>query len=288
MILLVPAILGFALWFLPESLWEKGQSLWLKRGFKVRPGLVKRGQSAWQWAQTGEGPWPDYKFYGALLRELQRLAKLYGATPAASLERIKRPLLQDLRFETKLREIRLGCLSQFFAMALMTWTFMIVSRLILGRAFELPLCALILALQCGGLLLYVAIERKARKKTFYGYDQAYEGVVTLQALIPLGLSLKEKREKSGVDRFLSIKNAPAELERVRRSLASLLGQWKDFGRPIEAALADLGDDIRFAQEVAGERLLKRMNALKFFIAALFFLSAYLLDLLALVNAFFIE
>src|SRR5690606_27903402 len=120
-----------------------------------------------------------------------------------------------------------------------------------------------------------------------GYDQAFEGIVTLQALIPLGLSLKEKRDKSGVDRFLALQGLSPELDRVRRSLSQLLTQWKDFGRPVEAGLADLCDDVRFAAEMAQERLLKKMNALKFVIAALFFLSAYLVDLLAMVQGLFL-
>lgn len=285
MLLVLPAILGIGIWFIPERFWESFQNF---KGLQIkqRYGLVHKGKQAWQWVQTGEGEWPDYKFYGSLLRELKRLTKLYGATPAASLERIKRPLLQDLRFETKLREIRLGGLAQFFAMALMTWTFMTLSRLILEREFDLLLCSLILALQVIGASLYLFIEAKARKKAFGGYDLAYEGLVTLQALMPLGLSLKDKREKSGVDRFLSEKRLPSELERVRRTLSNLLDQWRDFGRPIEAALVDLVDDIRFAQDIAGEALLKRMTAFKFFVAALFYLSAYLLDLLAMVNGLF--
>lgn len=287
MLLIMPALLGLGIWFLPDRLWEK--LLTLRQVKLVRNvSLVSRGKAAWVWVQTGQGEWPDYKFYGHLLRELQRLTKLYGATPQASLERIKRPLLQDLRFETKLREIRLSGLAQYFAMALMTWMFMFLSRLILGREFELSLCLVVIFLQVSGTALYLAIESLARKKTFNGYDMAYEGLVTLQALMPLGLSLKEKREKSGVDRFLVLKNLSPELERVRRNLSTLLGQWKDFGRPIEASLVDMVDDIRFAAEIAQESLLKRMNAVKFFVAALFFLSAYLLDLLSMVNAFFIE
>lgn len=285
MLLLVPTIVGIGIWFLPETFWDKLQNFKQLR-FKHKLTIVGRGKAAWEWVQTGEGQWPEYKFYGELLRELQRLSKLFGATPAASLERIKRPLLQDLRFETKLREIRLSGLSQFFAMALMTWTFMVMSRLILDRSFETGLCVTILMLQILGTAIYLLLEGRLRAKTFKGYDSAYEGLVTLQALIPLGLSLKEKREKSGVDRFLSKQKLSAELERVRRSLTTLLTQWKDFGRPIEAALVDLVDDIRFAQEVAQERLLKQMNAIKFFIAALFFLSAYLLDLLAMVQSLF--
>lgn len=285
MLFFLPALLGIGIWFIPERFWESFQNF---KGLQVRRhyGLVHKGKQAWQWVQTGEGEWPDYKFYGQLLHELKRLTKLYGATPAASLERIKRPLLQDLRFETKLREIRLSGLAQFLAMALMTWTFMTLSRLILGRDFDFILCAVVLSLQVIGSVLYLWVESLARKKTFRGYDLAYEGLVTLQALMPLGLSLKEKRDKSGVDRFISEKSLPVELERVRRTLASLLDQWRDFGRPIEAALVDLVDDIRFAQDIAGEALLKRMTAFKFFVAALFFLSAYLLDLLAMVNALF--
>lgn len=285
MLVLLPVLLGVGIWFLPEKFWD---SLRVFKQLKFKPsyGLVHKGKQAWNWIQTGEGEWPEYKFYGSLLRELQRLTKLYGATPKASLERVKRPLLQDLRFETRLREIRLSGLSQFFAMALMTWLFMFLSRLILGRAFDPFLCSMILFLQVSGTALYLFVESWARKKIFIGYDSAYEGLVTLQALMPLGLSLKEKRDKSGVDHFLGSKKLPPALERVRRTLSQLLEQWRDFGRPIEAQLVDLVDDIRFAQEIAGETLLKRMNGFKFFVAALFFLSAYLLDLLAMVNSLF--
>ncbi|MFX3675429.1 MAG: hypothetical protein ACN6I6_00175 [bacterium] len=283
---LLVVLFTLALWKLPDRFYINAFALIRFKRPKV--GLVARGKHAWSWVQNGEGEWPNYKFYGELLRELQRLTKLYGATPKASLERIKRPLLQDLRFETKMRELRLSGLMQFMAMALMTWTFMVLSRLILGRDFDPTFLILIATLQALGIVLYLGLENIVKKKVFNGYDCAYEGVVALQALLPLGLSLKEKRDKSGVDRFLAKKALPLDLERVRRQLQIALAQWKEFGRPLEQVLADNLDDIRFAQEVAQESLIKRMNGLKFLIAALFFLSAYLLDLLALVNSFFIE
>tara|TARA_R110000868_G_scaffold80095_7_gene227825 strand:- start:659 stop:1528 length:870 start_codon:yes stop_codon:yes gene_type:complete len=276
------------IWYSPMHWWARaGEPLKFKTSF-LKQSLVQRGKGAWSWIQSGEGEWPNYKFYGDLLRELQRLSKLYGATPKASLERIKRPLLQDIRFETKMREIRLSGLSQFLAMALMTWSFMILSRLILSREFDATLLLFIGALQLIGVVLYLGLEALVKDKVFKGYDSAYEGLVALQALLPLGLSLKEKRDKSGIDHFLAKKELSADLERVRRQLQVALAQWKEFGRPLEQVLADCLDDIRFAQELAQERLIKRMNGLKFLIAAVFFLSAYLLDLLALVNSFFIE
>ncbi len=276
------------IWFSPLSWWSLSSEHFKFSSSLFSPSLVRRGKLAWLWIQSGEGEWPNYKFYGDLLRELQRLTKLYGATPKASLERIKRPLLQDIRFETKMREIRLSGIAQFMAMALMTWSFMVLSRLILGREFDATFLILIATLQASGIALYLGLENIVKKKIFNGYDCAYEGVVALQALLPLGLSLKEKRDKSGIDHFLAKKDLSVDLERVRRQLQIALTQWKEFGRPLEQVLADNLDDIRFAQEMAQERLIKRMNGLKFLIAALFFLSAYLLDLLGLVNSFFIE
>mgnify|MGYP003672101902 CR=1 FL=1 len=284
----VIVFISLLIWILPDEIWHKlQQTLYLTKKLTInRRGLVYRGNLAWQWTQTGQGPWPDYKFYGNFLREVQKLTKLYGSTPKASLDRIKKPLLQDIRFETKLREIRFSGLGQFVAMALMTWTFMVVSRLILERPFELPLLFSILFIQTVGLITFLQIESFKRKKAFHGFDLAYEGLVTLQALLPLGISTKDKQEKSGVDQFLSLKTKNLDLDRVRRNLAQSLAQWRDFGRPIEDIIEELVDDVRFAQEIAQAKLLKQMHAIKFLIAALFFLSAYLLDLMAMVNSFF--
>lgn len=283
-------LLAVGLWFLPSVIWLKLDSLTssAKSLRLIRPSLVANGKQAWHWVQTGEGEWPEYKFYGSLLRELQRLTRLYGATPKASLERIKRPLLQDIRFETKLREIRLSSISQFVAMATMTWSFMILSRLILDRSFEFGILTIIASLQIAGLLIFLFIEKYMRTKAFHGFDKAYEGLVALQALLPLGLSLKEKRDKSGIDHFLSLKRLGIDLERVRRQCVITLTQWKELGRPLETVLAEMVDDINFAQDMAQCLLIKRMNGIKFLVGGIFFLSAYLLDLLALVNSFFIE
>lgn len=273
------------LWKIPDSIWEKlgnPKLLVLNR----RLTLTQSGQQTWTWMQTGQGEWPSYKFYGSFLSEMQKLIRLYGGSPKTVIESLKKPLLQDIRFETKLAQIRLGGIVQFISMILMTWVFIIVSRLILNRTFELRSLTVIATLQIIGLISFSVIEGWKRRQIFNGYDLVYEVMVTLIALLPIGISLKEKKEKSGVDRFLAQKGLPIELERVRRNLQKAILQWKDFGKPIEVTLNELLDDIRFAQEMAQAKLLKQMDAFKFLIAAVFFLPAYLFDLYLMVNSFF--
>lgn len=279
------SLLCLLLWKLPDSLLEKLAQYKLQ-ALTPRMTLVQKGQLTWSWIQTGQGEWPQYKFYGAFLREMQKLIRLYGGSPKTIIESLKKPLLQDIRFETKLSEIRLGGVVQFIAMGLMTWVFVLTSRLILKRSFEFESLAVIAGLQAFGLIGFFIIEKYQRQKIFRGYDLAYEVLVTLIAILPIGISLKEKREKSGVDRLLAKNDLPHDLERVRRNLQDALLQWKDFGKPIESTLSELLDDIRFAQEMAQSKLLKRMDGFKFLIAAVFFLPAYLFDLYLLVNSFF--
>ncbi len=281
-------IVSFIIWYLPDRLWVELSTSFSKfNSLKLgKRSVMHCGNETWQWVQTGEGQWPEYKFYGGFLREIQKLTKLYGSNPKIALDQLKKPLLQDIRFETKIRETRLSGLAQYIAMALMTWTFMIVSRLILERPFEVPLLLLILMIQLTGFILFLKIESYKRNKAFYGFDLAYEGLVCLQALLPLGISTKEKQDKSGVDRFISLKTKNSDLERVRRNLTQSLAKWRDYGRPIEVVIEELVDDVRFAQEIAQTKLVKQMHTIKFMIAALFFLSAYLIDLMAMVNSFF--
>lgn len=273
------------LWKIPDSAWEKvGHPKSFT--FKTRVSLVQRGQLTWSWIQTGQGEWPSYKFYGTFLSEMQKLIRLYGGSPKTVIESLKKPLLQDIRFETKLAQIRLGGIVQFISMSLMTWIFIIVSRLILNRSFELKPLAFIAILQVLGLVSFSVIEGWKRRQIFKGFDLAYEVMVTLIAILPIGISLKEKKEKSGVDRFLTHKELPMELERVRCNLQEAILQWQDFGKSIELTLNELLDDIRFAQEMAQSKLLKQMDGFKFLIAAVFFLPAYLFDLYLMVNSFF--
>lgn len=286
MALIVIIVACFGIYFFPDSLLDNLSLKSLKPNFARPKNLVTRGNETWIWIQSGEGEWPDYKFYGSFLAEMQKLIRLYGGSPKTVVEAIKRPLLQDIRFEAKLSEIRRGGIAQFMAMSLMTWAFVFMSRFVLGRAFEIQSLSVIAILQGIGLLAFIFIEKLKRQQLFKGYDLAYETLVTFLALIPIGISLKEKQEKSGVDRFLSTKDLTSDIERVRQGFHDALTQWKDFGKPIEITLNELLDDIRFAQELAQAKLLKQMDAFKFLIAAVFFLPAYLFDLYLMVNSFF--
>ena len=278
-------LLCLLLWKIPDSVWERAGHPKLL-ALKPRVSLVQRGQLTWSWIQTGQGEWPSYKFYGTFLTDMQKLIRLYGGSPKTVIESLKKPLLQDIRFETKLAQVRFGGIVQFISMSLMTWVFIIASRLILNRTFELNSLAVIAILQLLGLVSFSVIEGWKRRQIFKGFDLAYEVVVTLIAILPIGISLKEKKEKSGVDRFLAHKELPKELERVRRNLQEAILQWKDFGKPVELTLNELLDDIRFSQEMAQTKLLKQMDGFKFLIAAVFFLPAYLFDLYLMVNSFF--
>jgi len=286
MALIVIVLTCFAIYFFPDSLLDRLSFKSVIPKISRPKSLVTKGNETWRWIQSAQGMWPEYKFYGHFLADMQKLIRLYGGSPKSIVEALKRPLLQDIRFETKLSDIRLGGIVQFVAMSLLTWAFVILSRVILGRSFEMSSLGIIALLQALGLIAFIAIEKYKRQKLFMGFDLAFEVLVTLMALIPIGISLKEKQEKSGVDRFLSCKKLGPDIERVRQSFHDALVQWKDFGKPIEKTLNELLDDIRFAQEMAQTKLLKQMDGFKFLIAAVFFLPAYLFDLYLMVNSFF--
>ena len=125
--------LYLALWlvlkFIPASFWAGLAQTWFvwQQHWRPKPLASEEILTALRAAQGGQRPFlanlPEYKFYTALWRQMDQLARLYGTPLRAFWQDLRAAITKDRQFEYQLKRERINAYVQFVVIGGVTWAF---------------------------------------------------------------------------------------------------------------------------------------------------------------------
>lgn len=228
---------------------------------------------------------PKYKFYTSLLEQLFLAHRTLGIGIKKCFPEIRSALIRDLQFEKKLLDELISGFLQILVIGATTWSFVFLSSHIADIPLSKKTLYAMLALQMGGIFLFLAMVKKLKKKTFFKFSKAIEELYLFRSLIEIGLPLNDilKRSQILTGSFMSFKLFMKLSERLKK----LVERLKETGMSPRDETQEIILEIWHLQEEKFHQFTKIVQILKFSILVFFFLPAYFLYLYSIFQ-FFME
>jgi hypothetical protein len=227
---------------------------------------------------------PKYKFYTEVAEMLLDGARRWGGVSTKTISSLRQGVGEDLRFERKVSLEVQGGMVQFVALTIITWGFIYFTLVMTQIALPPLTLAVIVALQAGGVMVFTLLYHWRKRVNFSPFALHQLGLYRLTILAVSGVSVGEALAHSHLDQLIHTNGSrQISLDSLNGQLERMINGWRTSGRPILDQLALLIDELWFLLQMQGEHFVKEMQLIKFFTLALFYLSAYLMMVLALVE-----
>lgn len=227
----------------------------------------------------------EYKFFTSLVVQLLDYARKFGANISAPLRELARGLNLDHARERELKGLTNATYIQFAIVTMVTWAFIVMSALLANIKSEFWVLVLIVLLELSGALLFSALNRPLRKYYFGDLDFFIKVQYSFKALTGTSLCAQVMMKRAGLDQLLE-REYKRELSLLQRRLKLLITRWQQTGSSIESDWNDALEEAWSLHQLFYARYLKALEALKFILLTLFFLSSYFIFIGSLFASFF--
>lgn len=239
--------------------------------------LGKRGSE-----DQGNSVFPEYKFYSDLTATILEMMRRFGGSTRESLSYVREGLQQDLQFEKKIKEVRLGTLFQMLLMTLITWGFIYCSLQVTEAEVGGIKLLGIFCWQSIGLLLLPMLINFFRKRYFHSIGKIWKTLFILKSLERTPLPRSEVFRLSEIQDIESISNG--KLSPVIQKIKKLCHDSLKIGRSYETDLKNLMEELRFIENWHFSLFEKRLGGVKLFLLGFFFLPSYLSFIIILIGS----
>ncbi|MFZ4712107.1 MAG: hypothetical protein ACOYL6_00210 [Bacteriovoracaceae bacterium] len=226
---------------------------------------------------------PQYKFYTSLFEDLVVQRKRLGVSQDQSLKNLREGLIQDGKFEKKIKAELYAGYWQFFFITMITWSFTLLSLFILKKQLSFSIGLTMLLLQCSGLLLFTSLFLTLKKKMFDQYGEWFFRLYRLRSLLAAGSPIKTCLKESHVLQLFQTKKK--QFQPFIGALETSIMRLQKEGTPIQDDLKFCLDELWFTQDCDFELFLKSLSSLKLAIILLFYLGAYFVYLYSFISTF---
>lgn len=226
---------------------------------------------------------PQYKFYTSIVFMILTTSKKLGSSLHYPLSIIKKSLLKDIEFQTKLQGFIGETYSQFIVMMLICWGFTIYSGSMLNLEFDILLSLALFLWQLVGLISFYFIYRKETLNLEKSINPLYTNFLMYQALLNVSMPISQIKMNCDFNSLVNVKLRGADfyISRFFKLVEIREKYGKETGQEMELLLEDLNGfyDSTLA------KCLKKMTVFKFIWLCVFYLSSYLISVYSsLINA----
>ncbi len=228
---------------------------------------------------------PNYKYFTRLLTKLLLLMKERGGDVDAFISQSKKIIASDVEWEKKVEKEIKSALLQMFSMSFFILAFVLLSDTILEIKKNKQLYFFILALHGAGLMLFIFILGRFRRRWIDPIGKLIETHYFFKMSLESGMGLSEALDVSNVQHtaFSNQQKYQSLFSFFNLSIEHL----KNKGESPLANCQMIIDSLWFEASESLEKLKKATSFLKFLILVCFFLSSYFLYCLSLFK-FFME
>lgn len=282
-------VLLLAVSILPEKYWNnlykinelKGQN----KGQNLLNGLASFEAKVFLGVKNSADDLPKYKFYTHLFEILYAANRSLGIGLKKIIPEIRNALLNDLKFEKKIRDEVLSAFLQFIAVIVTTWAFVYLSTKIAEIAVDKKIAIAMLLIQACGLFLFYQTEKICKKKIFEKFSSAIKEIYLFSCFLDVGLPLNEALLRSGISEGALFKHKV--FEGISKRLEGVIQRLKETGLSPKDEVHEIIGQIWQLQEEKFRFFTKYIQMLKFTLLVFFFLPAYFLYLYSIFK-FFME
>lgn len=222
---------------------------------------------------------PKYKFHTDLFKSIVTFSYLKGAPLKEPLTELRGILIEDQRFEARLKSHLEGSFIQMISMMLITWAFILFTYMITNIETSLNIKSLILFLQIIGISIFTFYYFKKKASEFKAYEVFFHGIISLKALGKIGVSIQEQISLIPLNQIKDAEHT--RLKFIKSEFINSLKLMSTQGQKIDDILDILLQETEFEQKQSFERFEKDILKLKFFVSAAFLLTGYLIFVLSL-------
>lgn len=227
----------------------------------------------------------QYKFFTPLVVTLLDHSRKFGATITMALKELRQGLGRDLASERQIKGVQNAGLWQFGIVSAVTWIFILMAHLIAGISSSLFVLVLIAGLQLMGLAIFVSITGPLRRYYFNDLEFFLSSQYCFKSLVATGISAQLMMKRAHLDELFE-RSFKKELSLLQRRLKLLITRWKQTGSAVASDWDDALSETWSLHQLFYARYLKALEALKFALLALFFLSSYFIFIGSLFVGFF--
>jgi hypothetical protein len=258
---------------------EKELGKWLKRNNSSTQGnllfeqLMRLGSFSSKGHEKSE--LSQYKFFTKIVESLQSSLVRYGTSLHAYLPKIKKALINDLRFEKKIKSELLGGLLQMVTVQAFCFIFVGCLYIQLSLSFTYSSLIVPLLIQALGYTLFIFIFFKIKKKMFAPLERYIETFYLISTLLFAKIPIGRIHEECKISTLPMNK----ELDIFKQRVSIIFQEIKRCGTIQEQEMEISIDELWFLFEYKFDSFLKHLAALKLIIIVFFFLSSFMLILM---------
>ncbi len=215
----------------------------------------------------------QYKFFTTLTVALLDHARKYGASIKQSVKELRQALGRDIASEREISALVRASYIQFAIVSSVTWIFVTVSKVVAEIEVNLNSLILMIVLQLMGAAIFYFLCPRLRRHYFSKLDSFLSAQYKFKGLCAAGLGTALVVKKSGLDQLL-VAEYKGDLALLKLRLLSLIKRWQKSGQSILGEWDDGLEESWALHKLYFSHYLKAMEALKFTLLALFFLSSY--------------
>jgi hypothetical protein len=217
----------------------------------------------------------QYKFFTELAYVLLESSRTHGTGINLYLPEIKKALINDMRFEKKIKREFAGGLMQMLIVQSFGIIFMASFHIQLKKDFILSDYTVVFLLSFVGLIVYLVGSVLMRVKTFSRFEKYLKSLYQARILLFANVPIRKIHEQVDIQGLPIDKN----LFPLKERFLSLIENIKKSGELDRADMDMLIEEVWFIGELKFEDFVKHLAAFKLFIIVFFFMSAFMLILI---------
>jgi hypothetical protein len=217
----------------------------------------------------------QYKFFTKIVESLLSSLVKYGTNLHEYLPKIKKALINDLRFEKKIKSELFGGLFQMITVQAFCFIFIGCLYVQLNLSISISSLIIPIALQVIGYIVFVCGFLFIKKKMFSPLEKYIETFYLISTLLFAKIPLGRIHEECKISSLPGKK----ELEVFKQRVSIIFQEIKRCGSVQEQEMEISIEELWFLFEFKFDSFLKHLATLKLVIIVFFFLSSFMLILM---------
>lgn len=227
----------------------------------------------------------EYKHFSSNWVSIAQTMKETGVYDEENIKLFEDILEKDIQTEKRLRDFFIGQLSQMLLLGAMMAAVLLFTLHAFGEKLELGYFYAQIFFEILGLALFIYLIKKKRQKLFKSFFSLTPSIQMMLFFHRSGLGVAGVLELSKIE-FIHQKVYPeTELEQVKKNFLESVIHWKEHGVDIHDEMLRIYRRSVSFFDLLVTKLDRSVSSVRILILAVFFLGAYLVNMLILLQTF---
>lgn len=224
----------------------------------------------------------QFSYFTILIEKLLELSARWGSDPQKALQRLRKGIYVEERFEQKVRKNFFEALLQCFFIAAVIWSFILFSQYLMDLRPSSKMFIFMIFWQLLGIFSFVTFFGLLYHKMFTSFDRVFESLFVFSSLVRVGLPLQNLLQLCHYQEMLHLDDSKFTF--IASRFTHLVEILRSKGLCDEQEVQELIEETFSLRELQFKRFLQFLKLSLFGHLALFFLSSYFMALTSFFSA----